>query len=318
MIMKVSINHVFSNGVESKIFDDFFDYFSRLGSHKFSYLKSVSPINGALIRHYHRPNLEKYLINPCVVTVHHDLGEWDEWLQFDKFESQYKQADLIVCLNSSQKNFLEKRGIKNVELIPHGYDPRFLKPIQRKYDREKKIWLGLFSRRYPRKVKGEAYIYELSKRLNPDKFAFFMVGKGRSYDAAILEKYGFETRCYESLPYSVLCSAYSKIDFLLIASSHEGGPASLPEALATCTPVIANSVGMVTDFVFNKKNGIYLSMDPEFDAKTIEALCFNENLMKSMIDHAKDMQQQVNTWEEIILRYEDQYTRLLDGVAYGA
>lgn len=113
----ITINHVLSNDADSRIMSDILKYFRRYASSRFSYAITKEPVN-ALIRHYHRPNLENMLIAPCVVTVHHDLKETDEWLLFEKFENQYRQANMVVCLNHSQKKFLADVGINHTIVIP--------------------------------------------------------------------------------------------------------------------------------------------------------------------------------------------------------
>lgn len=308
---KITINHVFSNDVQSKIFDDLLGYHQRFASGRFDFMKSVSPVHGAWLRHYHRPNVERSLLRPCVVTVHHDLAETDEWLDFAKFEESYRQADTIICLNSLQQRFLADRGFDNTIRIPHGFNETFLRPVARHFDGERKLWLGIFSRRYGRKVKGEAYIYELAKRLHPSRFGFFLVGQGRSVDARFLGSIGYEVRCYEALPYSTFCTAYQKIDFLLMASVFEGGPANIPEAVATQTPIIANPVGMAHDHLENGANGIALSMDPERDAAILMDLARHPEQVHALYAGARARAGAAIPWREVVTMHEAEYSRLI-------
>jgi glycosyltransferase involved in cell wall biosynthesis len=241
------VNHVMSNELKSGIFDDFIGYLREYSNELISHQVSQEPVADADVFHFHRPHLESRLPPRSVVTVHHDLNESDPWLDFLRFATPYKDAARIVCLNTSQQKWLAERGYDRLEVIPHGYNDRFLKPTSRSPNA--KIILGLASKRYARRVKGEALFLEIAKRLPAEKFAFILVGAARTQEAAILKEYGFETRVYEHLPYRLFGEFYKEIDGLLILSWHEGGPACIPEAIATATPIISTAVGMALDYV---------------------------------------------------------------------
>lgn len=309
-MVSITINHVMSNDVQSRIFEDIFGYFTRY-SQRFSHLVSTQSAHGAMIRHYHRPNLEHDLINPAVVTVHHDLAETDEWLHFSKYERQYRQADMVICLNRTQQETLAKVGINNTIVIAHGYNGQYLRPISREFDGCRKISLGMFSRRYPRKVKGEAYFQELAKYLDPDHFSFLLVGQDRSVDAKYVRRLGFEAKSFETLPYPVLCSAYQQIDLLLIASRHEGGPANVPEAVATCTPLVTTRVGMAIDFVEADVNGLFLTLDPATDATTLERLYEDPQRLRDLFSGSHKAQGRAHQWQSVVEQHEQIYAGMI-------
>jgi len=310
---KVTINHVMSNDVKSKIFEDILGYF-KIYSNRCSYHVTERPAHGAMIRHYHRPNLETDLIKPAVVTVHHDLAETDEWLHFSKYEPLYRQADLIICLNKTQEHYLSNIGIENTVVIPHGYNNKFLKPIHRHFNGQRKISLGIFSRRYPRKVKGEAYIQDLLKRLSPNQFELLFIGQDRSFDARFARKLGFQAKSFENMPYSTLCSAYGHIDMLLIASRHEGGPANIPEAVATCTPIATSRVGMAIDFVEHAVNGLHLTLDPDIDAYTLSRLYEEPQHLQALFEGARKNQNQASPWKTIVEKHEQIYIDMAENL----
>ncbi|MGS0640057.1 glycosyl transferase family 1, partial [Citrobacter sp. VF227] len=83
----------------------------------------------------------------------------DNWLAIEKFIPRYKEANVVICLNSVQKEILASQGIDNTVVIPHGYNEEYIKPnLNAPRHWNGKVQIGLFSRRYPRKVKGEAYL----------------------------------------------------------------------------------------------------------------------------------------------------------------
>lgn len=155
-------------------------------------------------------------------------------------------------------------------------------------------------------------MYELVKRLSPEHFEFLLVGRERRIDAKYLRERGFFVRSYDALPYSTLCSAYASIDILLVTSKFEGGPACIPEAIATSTPIISSPVGMSLDYIKHGENGFLLSMQPDDDVELINSL-FQEDGQKLniMFENAMRMTRLAIQWSEVIARYEQLYQRII-------
>ncbi len=276
--MSITVNHVMSQDIASGIFADILAYFEQYAPRGIKHVASVSPIEGADVYHYHRPQLEKALKPASVCTVHHDLNDTDPWVALSKFMPRYRESAAIICLNTLQRDILANEGIapERLFVVPHGYNTRILTPKpERTFDAERKLTIGFVSKRYGRRVKGEAYLYELAKRMDADRFAFLLVGGSRMTDAAALRSLGFECRVYERLPYRVFNDVYRNMDFLLMASQFEGGPANIPEAVATGTPVLTNPIGMAFDAVENGVNGVHLTMNPSIDAELLAQLAAN-------------------------------------------
>lgn len=304
--MPIVVNHVMSQDIASGIFADILRYFRTLSPSDVKYEVSIEPIAQADIYHYHRPQLEKKLRAPSVCTVHHDLGETDTWLSLAKFLPRYRESSMIVCLNTLQRDRLIDEGIHPARLtvIPHGYNDQILslKP-RRTFEPNRKLVIGFVSKRYGRRVKGEAYLYEMAKRLSPERFAFLLVGAERMTDAVALRSLGFEVRCYERLPYRAFNGLYASMDFLMMASQFEGGPANIPEALATGTPVLTNPIGMAFDLVRHGINGMHLSMDPNTDISVFELLAANANgLTDSLYAGAHAEAATATTWAQCVER----------------
>lgn len=271
------INHVMSKDVESGIFSAIMKYFKEYSPNWVRHEVSILPIEGAAIHHYHRPHLEKKLVSNSVCTVHHDLDDPDVWHSKPRFLPRYMEAAGVICLNQTQKQILYADGIAEDQLyvVPHGYNDKVLR-LRSNINTgaaSDKVNLGIASRRYARRVKGEAYLSELVKRLDPDLFSFTFVGQDRSIDAIAFRRLGFEVTVFERLPYRVFQSYYEAIDALLMCSSHEGGPANIPEAIATGTPVLSSPIGMAKDLIRHGHNGMFLTLDPQTDADMINSLC---------------------------------------------
>ncbi|MCS4534529.1 glycosyltransferase family 4 protein [Neisseria montereyensis] len=318
---KIIINHVMSNDAQSGIFNSIIEYFSKYSPTNFEHIVSISPIENADIYHYHRPHLESKLKPNSVCTVHHDLNDPDPWHAKFRFIPRYMEAAAIVCLNQTQKNILVEQNLAESKLlvIPHGYHSSYLKLKNKSQwlntpaGESKKITLGIASRRYGRRVKGDAYLLELAKRLDPEYFRFVFVGQDRSLSCLEMRNLGYEAIAYERLPYRMFQSFYEEIDILLMCSSHEGGPANAPEALATGTPIFSSRIGIPKDILEEGINGLFLSLDPDQDAENIMNICVYEpEQLVSLIQNASKPNPKIFTWESCINKNIEVYKSIIN------
>lgn len=309
------INHVLSNEAESAIFTAIFDYHRRFAPEGAEIRVSVEPLPDATLHHYHRPHLEERLSDRAVVTVHHDLTDPDPWLELGRFLPRYREAKRVICLNRTQQALLARHGIDHTVVIPHGYNEEVLRPkATRPRDRRSdgKITLGFLSRYYARRVKGEAYLGDLVKALDADRIAFVLVGQRRNVTAEQLARLGYEVRCYQHLPYALFRNLYEAIDYLLVTSNFEGGPASLPEAMATHTPIVSTRVGFAPDFLTDGQTGLLLTGMVDEDAPRILRLTDPSDLLTQTLDEgARTLAAICPTWREVVDRHFETYMELL-------
>jgi glycosyltransferase involved in cell wall biosynthesis len=312
----IRVNFVMSDTTFSGIFTDLINYFRSYAPNNFQFFVSKEPLDYCDIYHYHRPNLLKSVTNPAVTTIHHDLEDDDAWYDYDQFHDKYTQMDGLICLNTSQASFLRSRGIDNhrLNIIPHGYNDDLLFPKTKvTSSTPDKLTIGIASRRYGRRVKGEAFFSELAKRLDPEKICFVLIGQSRQVTAYELLNLGFEVKCFEYMPYRLIASFYYKIDILLMCSEFEGGPANLPEALATRTPIISTKIGMSTDLITEGVNGLFLSGEPDSDASMIMNLVqHNMNNFNILSQNCIKFEPSILSWRQNIQRHIDVYKYLLN------
>ena len=195
----------------------------------------------------------------------------------------------------------------------HGFDETVFKPPQRprNFDGNRKIRVGFISRFYVRRVKGEPYLVDLLKRLDPRSYEFLFVGGGRWREAEIARGLGFQATFHEHLPYALFGLLYDAMDVLLITSQNEGGPASLPEAVASAIPIICNPVGMCADLVIEGQNGMFLSGDADDDANSISRLTADDgSLMRRLFGGAYDALPTVSSWSRVSAQHFDIYRRV--------
>ena len=325
---KIVVNHVMSRNIDSGIFNAILGYFNQFGSTNFEHITSVSPIEDAQIYHYHRPHLEEKLRPNSVCTVHHDLNDPDPWHAKFRFIPRYMESKAVICLNNTQKEILMTHGlpVEKLYVVPHGYHSEYLTPksnnffqkasiIKEQGAHTKKITLGIASRRYGRRVKGEAYLLELAKRLDPNYFNFIFVGQDRTLSAIAMRNLGYDAIAYERLPYRMFQSFYEMIDILIMCSSHEGGPANAPEALATGTPMFSSCLGIPKDVILDEENGLFLTLDPDYDAEKIMDICvFKPEKLEKIMTNAHKSTSRALTWEQSILGNLNAYSDILNSL----
>jgi glycosyltransferase involved in cell wall biosynthesis len=308
------VNFVISKDLNSKIFHDIFNRYINFNQHFLEVVISEAPIEDADIYHYHRPHLETALRKPAVVTVHHDPRDIDPWLEPKKFLPVYREASAVVCLNSLQVSDLGKVGIQNVRVIPHGFDAKIFHKRLRVFSSEKKLNIGVISKRYDRRFKGDVYMFELAERLSVDRVRFTLVGSGRAQDGARMRDLGFQVDVFEFLPYRIYGDLYHEIDFLLMVSNFEGGPANIPEALASSTPILCTNVGMASDLVESGFNGLVLSGDIREDLEMLLDLCENKGGLADRLFQGCHESDVVISWEDVIAQHIKLYCDVLTGV----
>lgn len=301
------IDHVLSTGLlRSAIFDDLIRRSAGAAPHGVRVTKSIRPARGAQVHHYHRPNLERRLLRHSVATVHHDLRETEGWLSLGMFLPRYREAAVVHCLNATQAAILAEHGVNHTRVIPHGVDRRvFPLPSAPRQPQAGRLRLGLFSRRYDRGVKGEDLFAGLLDHLDPARVSFVLVGEERWKDAELARAKGFVVDSFERPPYRLMAEIVQNIDALLILSTFEGGPASLPEALGSGVPVLATPVGMVPDLIFDGDNGLILDRDPVRGAQRIMALA--EGGLEPLCQGAFRSAAGVPSWDEVMWGWFDLY-----------
>jgi glycosyltransferase involved in cell wall biosynthesis len=306
------INQVLSTRLlRSAIFDDLIQRLAAETPEDWAVTKSTRPQREADVFHYHRPNLERRLKAPAIVTVHHDLLERQPWLSIDHFLPRYREAAVVHCLNTTQQAILEEHGIKHTRVIPHGIDRHILAPpATARTLTGDRLRLGMFSRRYLHGVKGEGLFEGLLNHLDPGRVSFLLIGEERWRDAALARAKGYQAEAFERPPYSLMAEFIRSIDALLILSRHEGGPASLPEALGSGVPVICTPVGMCPDFVRDGENGVLLTGDAAEDASRIVSLTEGEAFARLALGAFSQIPN-ISSWSTIMASWWEVYRNLI-------
>jgi glycosyltransferase involved in cell wall biosynthesis len=227
----------------------------------------------------------------------------------------YSKVDCVVCLNSTQENTLNDYGFAKTCLIPHGVDERLFCSRRKRGVTNGPYRIGILSKRYPNLVKGEKYLAELLHYLPHDAFRFVLVGAGRARDDALFQRCNVECEIYEYLPYKLFPALYDSLDFLGVFSVLEGGPANLPEAVASGVPILARPVGAVPDVLQDGYNGLLLPDSPLKAAALLQDLCANVNGICGTLFENAFQQPDPISWREVVNRYAAVYRTLASGRA---
>jgi glycosyltransferase involved in cell wall biosynthesis len=242
--------------------------------------------------------------NKVIVTWFHGT---DEDLQFiNALPEGSRYADIIHTSCEISKSQIIKWGGEpdKIEVIPFGIDLNYFKPVShiQKMELRKQhgipesmIVIGSFQKDGngweegfdPKLIKGPDIFCEVVEKLSMNYPIFVLLSApARGYVKKRLKerKIPFKHIYYENhLDVSTL---YHLLDFYIIASRVEGGPASVLESLATGVPVLSTKVGMANDIIKSGYNGILVDIDNvdslvNFSEELIENESLRFNLRKN-------------------------------------
>lgn len=210
--------------------------------------------------------VHKYGVYPDFVSftvffLHFDPYDFRHDIPLAELADYLGNFDLVICLNTKQSYFCNKRNIKH-SVIPHGSD--FINTVTHINTSKKLPVFALICDFYNGNVKGEHYFFELASKLNYE-VKFVIMGKGwhqAKFKSPFIEYWHVEN-------YSELKKEMNAVDILYIGSRYEAGPASFPDAVNSNKYVISTPVGLVLDNFIEKKSGYYLTLDLEEDVCNI-------------------------------------------------
>lgn len=239
-----------------------------------------------------------------VVTFHHSPRTIKQKINKIPVYLNLHKASKILSVSKKTKMELQKQGYRDVEVVPNGISPVFLKDIDKKKEKKlkekyritnEKIILYInsnFTKRKNFSLMVETVKY-LSKK--EENFKLLMLGpKGKkNYTRSIFKNKNIEDKLiYVSdildswMPYH-----YSISNFLAVPSFQEGFGFPLIESLATGTPFVSFDVGVASELV-EKGYGVIADDDEDFKRKCTYIL--NHTMV---YDGSKDFIRKNYSWE---------------------
>ena len=147
-----------------------------------------------------------------------------------------------------------------------------------------------------RGVKGESNLRMLVKDLDVNSYEFHFCGKDRIIDSIYARNNGFTAIHNQPRSYLSLLELYDQADLLLNLSWYEGGPANLPEAISTKTPVITRRIGIAFDLYGSNYLGFFNSYE-DLHEKLVHwrtSTSFRDELISQTKDAAKHVLSQAD------------------------
>jgi glycosyltransferase involved in cell wall biosynthesis len=193
-----------------------------------------------------------------VLTCLYDGHSWTTEDGMRQFRLNYLQSDLLAVANEALARIIPW-SIKPVTIIEDGVDTELFRPTGQWPEEFAVGWVGNSShgasRSSSRGIKGLELIVEACDRAGVRLITLDVAGRqGRARKIA-----------FEQMP-----DWYSKISAYVCASSCEGTPNPVLEAMACGRPVITTNVGLVRRVVINERNGYVVNrcVDSIVDALT--------------------------------------------------
>jgi glycosyltransferase involved in cell wall biosynthesis len=228
------------------------------------------------------------------------------------------QADAVIAVSQSLKNIMLNLGCPNqkITVVENGVDP--LKFRSRPLLDARHV-LGLPANRpivfgVGRLVefKGFHILVEAVARLRQNRPNLLLVIVGEGPHRVALEKQISDMGVADNVsmvgsqPHERLGLWYSAADLFCLASSQEGWPNVLLEAMACGCPVIATKVGGIPEIVPSPAVGTLVDRTPEAFAYAIDQALFHKWDHDAVIAHARR-----HSWPDIAQRLFDLYSEVV-------
>lgn len=266
----MKVNLITGDGPIDWIFADLLDRLYA-GLPEVEFVRSAAPATDTVCDtlHFYRPQaaLDIGDLSNAVLTCHGFGKRWRQGkvqpLQGEDDFAAHRRAAMTLVLNSIDRGILTQNGVapSRIMMVPHPVDVDVF-TLRPDHDPEGKLVIGRVGRPYGpcddendgEENKGRATLRATMRELRPkaDRIKWLFLGDLWDEEVAIAEDYGFEVefiRRDEAEYPTNYVKAYHQMDVFLVTSRSEGGPASLPEAMACGVWPICTPVGMCVDLV---------------------------------------------------------------------
>jgi len=228
------------------------------------------------------------------------------------------QADAVIAVSQSLKNVMLKLGCPSpkITVLENGVDPLKFRPgpllaarqvLGLPADRPIVLSVGRLV-----ELKGFHILVEAVTRLRLHRPNLLLVIVGDGPYRSMIEKQistmgvADNVKLVGSQPHDQLGLWYSAADLYCLASSQEGWPNVLLEAMACGRPVIATSVGGIPEIVRSSSVGTLADRTPEAFAHAIDQALLHQWDHEGIVAHARR-----HSWPNIAERLLNLYSEVL-------
>ena len=209
-----------------------------------------------------------------------------------------------TTLDEARGSGNERDGSRNENVVPHAVNGKF-----------KVLFVGRHIER-----KGICYLIDSAKFLPADKFEIRIVGVGD-----LTEKLKQQAAKYPHVIFTGklspedLANEYRTANVFVLPAivDHKGDTEGLGvvliEAMELGLPIVASNVGGIPDVVVDGESGILVpEKDPEALANAFKRIASDRSLLESLLAGARKRIADCFTWDGIIQRQVETYTRLVN------
>lgn len=242
--------------------------------------------------------------------------EYSRWgMQYDSGDDrilerelkEYEECDLVTVPSTFAKRSFIEMGVpeEKVRQIPYGVDLSTFKPVEKKDDVFRVLYVGSLGL-----PKGLPYLLKAVSELDLPNFECCLIGPKKAEIEPFLEKYEGSYRYLGPKPRAELYKYYSQGSVLVLPSIQEGLALVQAEAMACRLPVIATPNTGGEDLFTDGKEGFIVPIrDPDAIRARIQYLYDNPGERSRMAKEAFNTVQSLGGWDDygaqIVKTYEE-------------
>ena len=232
-----------------------------------------------------------------------------------------KKSDRIVAVSQALKNEMVRLGIRDdkIHLIPNGIDTEKFYPIVKSHARtqvqissDQKIILSVAALIPNKGVDILIRALQILLAQKEEKnCCLVIIGAGplRAELEKLATTLGVEkhVRLVGAVPHGELYRWYNAADVFCLASSREGWPNVVTEALACGTPVVATDVGGIPEIICSPEIGLVTKRHEREFADALALALKKPWQRDSIVMHARE-----RTWEQVARSLHDVFTSVVN------
>jgi glycosyltransferase involved in cell wall biosynthesis len=163
----------------------------------------------------------------------------DTFEKLKQLKEQLNAAEMGICMSRQTMDQLSASGVPRERLC-------FVNPAHDNIIRPRKTVIGITSKVHYDGRKRENHLIELTRNINPDDFAFKIMGSGWQSIVDYMKEMGFTVEYHEQFDYVTYVSLIQSLDYYLYLSFDEGSMGIL-DALAAGVKTIVTPQGYHLD-----------------------------------------------------------------------
>jgi hypothetical protein len=196
-------------------------------------------------------------------------------------------AGTVTCISKNLQNILAP--YRDVLLVPDGFEPEWFKNRDERRGSLKIGWAG--------------NAHDRCKGLKD----LLLPAAGNDFDLRIAGG---------NIPHEEMINFYNSIDVLCVASTAEGGPLTLIEGMAAgCFPV-AVDVGVVSELIIHRRNGLIVSRTVEAFRSAFQWCAMNIECVRKAGRENADYIPRVRSWNETAIFWSSAFRNALNRIGW--